>query len=55
MSFLQNRELVDALTSLPERQLVEVIAVGVGGTRSPSGTSGMAVGQTRARGGSPIQ
>lgn len=27
MSFLQNRELVDALTSLPERQLVEVIAL----------------------------
>ncbi|WP_155420419.1 hypothetical protein [Burkholderia cepacia] len=27
MSFLQNRELVDGLTSLPERQLVEVIAL----------------------------
>lgn len=27
MSFLQNRELVDALTSLPEQQLVEVIAL----------------------------
>ncbi|VWB42724.1 hypothetical protein BLA15816_05567 [Burkholderia lata] len=27
MSFLQNSELVDALSSLPERQLVDVIAL----------------------------
>ncbi|WP_155640748.1 hypothetical protein [Burkholderia pseudomultivorans] len=49
ISFWQNQELVDALISLPEPQLVEVIAL-----RGQSGTSGMAVGKARARGGSSI-
>ncbi|MCU9954395.1 hypothetical protein OEJ37_13635 [Burkholderia sp. BKH01] len=49
MSFLQNRELVDALTSLPERQLVEVIALALEAREAKGGCPEWQSGQTRAR------